>query len=291
MWSILRGAAQHSCSGRGVMPRLVSLHDKAQIEAFARKNPLVHLFSLGDLDDGFWEHTVWYAWEVEGAITQMCLLYTGLDAPSVLVYPEPPDDQMRDLLAAMQRLLPHKFYAHVLPDMLDIFAPLFDHTPHGLLLRMGLTDTTRLNDFDTAGVEPLTRADGDQLKLFYALAHPDNVFDPRLLETGRDYGVRAGNEIISAAGVHAYSPTYGAAALGNVATHPAHRGRGLATAACAKLCQELRREGIAHIGLTVFANNAAAIRIYERLGFETVLEFGAYTFTARGGSTPPQPTI
>lgn len=268
------------------MHRMISLHDKAQIESFARQNPYVHLFSLGDLDDGFWEHTVWYAWEAEGLIAQLCLIYTVPSIPSVLIYPEPPYQQMRDLLAAIMKLLPQRFYAHVPPDFLGVFAPFYSYTPHGTLIKMGMMDTTRLANFDTADVELLTPADCDRLRALYTLAHPDNAFDEWLVETGRFYGVRMGDTIISVAGVHAYSPTYSAAVLGNVATHPAHRKRGLGTAVCAKLCQALQREGITHIGLTVRADNTAAIRIYERLGFETVLEFNAYTFRAHGTDGP-----
>ena len=39
---------------------LVCLHDKAVIEGFLRRNPLLHIYPLGDLDDFFWPHTTWY---------------------------------------------------------------------------------------------------------------------------------------------------------------------------------------------------------------------------------------
>lgn len=127
----------------------------------------------------------------------------------------------------------------------------------------------------------MTHADSDRLKALYTIAHPDNIFDKRMLETGRYYGVREGDSIVSVAGIHAYSFDYKVAVLGNVTTHPDYRGRGLGTGACAKLCQVLHDEGIVHIGLNVRSDNAGAIRIYERLGFETVLEFGTYTFTSK----------
>jgi predicted GNAT family acetyltransferase len=64
-----------------------------------------------------------------------------------------------------------------------------------------------------------------------------------------------------------WSPTWRVAALGNVATLPAARGAGLATAACARLCRILLDDGIDVISLNVHADNAAAIRAYEKLGF------------------------
>src|SRR5262245_21241919 len=57
---------------------LVSLHDKAEIEAFVRQNALLYLFELGDLDDFFWPSTVWYARKAEDTIQQLALLYIGV---------------------------------------------------------------------------------------------------------------------------------------------------------------------------------------------------------------------
>jgi RimJ/RimL family protein N-acetyltransferase len=50
--------------------------------------------------------------------------------------------------------------------------------------------------------------------------------------------------------------------------HPDHRGRGLATAVTAGCCKHLL-ESVELIGLNVRADNQAAIRAYEKIGFET----------------------
>ena len=70
------------------------------------------------------------------------------------------------------------------------------------------------------------------------------------------------------AGVHVHSPTWGVAALGNVATLTERRGEGLARAACAALCRLLLADGIETIALNVRADNAPALAAYSRLGFE-----------------------
>ena len=59
-------------------------------------------------------------------------------------------------------------------------------------------------------------------------------------------------------------------------THPRLRGRGLSRAACARLCQSLMHHGVEHIGLSVKTDNASAIACYTRLGFEKIVEHGAY---------------
>lgn len=65
------------------------------------------------------------------------------------------------------------------------------------------------------------------------------------------------------------------AALGNVTTHPRLRGRGLAGAVVAALCRRLR-EHVTHVTLNVKADNAAALRLYGRLGFTRVADYGEY---------------
>ncbi|MEO3778968.1 GNAT family N-acetyltransferase [Micromonospora sp. B11E3] len=94
----------------------------------------------------------------------------------------------------------------------------------------------------------------------------------RMLDTGRYVGVREAGELVAVAGVHVFSPTWRVAALGNVTTHPRARGRGLAAAAVAALCARLRGE-VDHVTLNVRADNAAAVRLYERLGFTRVADF------------------
>jgi len=69
-----------------------------------------------------------------------------------------------------------------------------------------------------------------------------------------------------------YSPRQRVAALGNITTHPEHRGRGHARAVTARLCQHLA-ESTDHIGLNVKAHNVTAIRCYESLGFEVAAKY------------------
>jgi ribosomal protein S18 acetylase RimI-like enzyme len=60
--------------------------------------------------------------------------------------------------------------------------------------------------------------------------------------------------------------------LGNIVTHPDYRGRGFAKAVIAALCQSLF-ERADNIGLNVKADNAAAITLYEKLGFEIIATY------------------
>jgi predicted GNAT family acetyltransferase len=103
---------------------------------------------------------------------------------------------------------------------------------------------------------------------------------PLKYETKQYYGVKEDGRLVSVAGVHVYSPRYGVAALGNVATRPAWRGRGLAKRATARLCQS-RLEHVPHIGANVKADNLPAIACYRRLGFETIASYGEFMVRQR----------
>jgi ribosomal protein S18 acetylase RimI-like enzyme len=58
--------------------------------------------------------------------------------------------------------------------------------------------------------------------------------------------------------------------LDNVATFPQARGRGLATAIVARAIDVAREAGAVHVSLFADPDNAAVVRMYERLGFREV---------------------
>lgn len=263
------------------MPQIISLHDKNAIEAFVRRNPFLHLLELGDLDDFFWPFTVWYGWQVGDVVQQIALVYTAMSTPVLLAYGEPPRDQVYPFMEALLPLLPRRLYAHLDPRTLDLFEEFYDIEERGQFLKMGLTNPERVRTVDSRYVETLTEADEDALLALYA-GYPENQFNARNLQTGHYFGVRESGLLVSAGGVHVYSPAYHAAVIGNMMTHPARRGRGIGTQVCAKLCQTLLAEGVTHIGLNVEAENAPAIGIYEKLGFERLANFGAYNLMPPG---------
>ena len=69
------------------------------------------------------------------------------------------------------------------------------------------------------------------------------------------------------AGTHVATLRESAAALGNIYTRRDRRGRGLGTRVTAAVVDQLRSMQLATIVLNVRTSNAAAIHVYERLGF------------------------
>ncbi len=228
------------------------MHDRDHLARLLQRDPHMHAYSLGDLDDFFWPYTTWYEQD-----EQVILVYHGAGIPTVLAF-DRDTDALRGFVESALFLLPQRFYAHVSAGA--------SPWPGGELhLKMALTG---LRPSPEEG-EPLTRADLDDLTELYEAAYPGNWFDPRMLDTGQYLGVRRDGRLVAVAGVHVWSPVYRICALGNVTTHPGHRGKGIGKAVVAALCRRLL-ETVDHITLNVKADNDSAVGLYRSLGFTEV---------------------
>ena len=261
---------------------VVELRDRDVIAGFCRRRPAVHAYELGDLDDFFWPHTRWLGWQPDGRLEQLALLYDEPDPPVLLAFAEEPGQGMVDLLRSVAADLPGRLYAHLSPTLVDALSPVVvpsaEPVPH---CKLGLVDPTALERHDTDEAELLAPSQLAEIDAFYRRAYPGTWFQARMLETGRYVGIRRDGELACVAGIHVWSPTWGVAALGNVATLPALRGTGLATAACARLCRVLLDDGIDVISLNVRTDNAGAIRAYEKLGFAHAADYVEVPLTKR----------
>jgi RimJ/RimL family protein N-acetyltransferase len=116
-----------------------------------------------------------------------------------------------------------------------------------------------------------TASDLDALQRFYAAHYPDTVLSAWMLETPF-VGLWQDGELVAAAGTLVVHRGLRACHVGNFLTHPDARGRGLAGTVARHLFELLRRDGIDVFMLGVQTSNLAALRVYERLGFERVDE-------------------
>lgn len=269
----------------------VCLHAREEIERFLRRDPYLHLYALGDLDDFFWPYTTWYGWSGEPGepFSDLALVYSGTSLPVLLGLSRDPG-RMGALLLAIRPFLPRRFYAHTTGRAVRVLAsageapsgaagaigtvavPGARIESHGRHLRMAWREPDRVREVDLTDAFVLQEADTEELLAFYRASYPGNWFDRRMLHTGFYFGLRRDGRLASVAGVHVVSRRYRVAALGNIATHPEYRGRGLAGIVTAALCRSLR-EHADHVGLNVRADNESAVACYTRLGFAPVAEY------------------
>jgi ribosomal protein S18 acetylase RimI-like enzyme len=124
----------------------------------------------------------------------------------------------------------------------------------------------RLGPADYEGLASLYR-DGD------AAGEAPPFFNAGMLRHGVYYGIREGAAIVAAAGTHVLAEQESVAAIGNVYTRRDRRGRGFGAQVSGAVTAALLRLGVRTVALNVDESNAAAMRIYERLGFARYCEY------------------
>ncbi|MGL6278822.1 MAG: GNAT family N-acetyltransferase [Gaiella sp.] len=262
--------------------RVVEVTDRRTIAELCGRRPAVHAYALGDLDDFFWPHTRWFGLERAGVLRQLAFLYHEHEPPTLHALPEEPLAEMSELLAAIVGELPDRMECHVDPALLETLLGAYEPARGPFRhVKMALAEGARVDALARDDVRPLTRDDLTEVTALYAAAYPGSWFHERRLETGRYVGLRDGGRLVCVAGVHVHAPAHGVAALGDVATLPTERGRGLATATCATLCRLLREDGCTTVALNVREDNDAAIRAYERIGFSVVAHYLELTLHRR----------
>lgn len=265
---------------------MFEMRDKTSIEKFMRRDPYLHLYGLGDLDDRWWPLTKWYGAGEEDKVKALCMIFQPDDLPVLSALEDADGSALRLLLSDLLPKLPAKFYLHLTPGLEGTFANgfLLDH--RGTHRKMKL-DSSRRPCPELAKpflARALTEKDISKIERLYAESYPEHWFDKRGLATGVYQGIFDGERLISIGGIHVYSPRYGVAVLGNITTHPQYRGRGLGTAVTALVAGALDAR-ITHTGLNVDRENTTAIRCYERVGFRPHTLYEEYMVTRTTGSS------
>lgn len=247
------------------------IQDRKELHEFLLQDPAMYLYRLGDLDDFFWPNTQWYGTYTQGTLHEVILLYSSSNIPACITLSRNPH-AVKQLISNIQDALPVQFYAHF---NLGVHASLhgcWDIQSNGIHHRMALRDPKQLQVKSLAHIQRVHTHDRESVLHFYATSYPNNWFEEHMLQTGQYWGIRQGGQWICIAGVHSYSKRYRVAALGNVATHPEHRGQGWARQVVAHMCRMMLND-VDTIGLNVSQSNTAAIRLYTQLGFAHVTEY------------------
>jgi ribosomal protein S18 acetylase RimI-like enzyme len=258
---------------------LLFTDDKKRLCRHFRKDDTLFAYHLGDLDDFYFRDCQWAVTYGDNPhIQEVILLYTGLSTPTMLAFGL--TDQFEGLLEEMLQIAPREFHGHFHARHRRLFEAFgYRETPHGSAWKMRLQQA---GSGPEAGVVSAADIDGDIVRLdsshekellaLYERAYPDNYFTSRMLETGKYFGYVCRGRIAAVSGVHVDSRKYKTACLGNIVTDIDFRGKGLASALTSRLVTELVRENKT-ISLNVMADNSAAIRCYEKLGFVKVHEY------------------
>ena len=79
--------------------------------------------------------------------------------------------------------------------------------------------------------------------------------------------------------------------VGGVGVVPAHRGAGIGEALMQALAEEARHRGVERVWLEVIVENTAALRLYEKLGYEHVRDLEVWSLSGEDAARSNQATL
>lgn len=239
------------------------IREKERLLGYLARDRVRACYLIGGLDESYDDYTEWWALTEDGDVRALVLVYRGLSRPAVFTLGGA--DEVATLVAGCRSRLPRQFYAHLLEEHVPAFAETYSLGESVRMRRMALRREDFAPPADTAGVRRLGHSDTAALMELYRF-YPDHLFEPYQLETGYYYGHEEGGVLVAAAGIHVVSRRYDVATIGNVVTHPDHRGHGFATRATGRLLQELLME-VSLAALNVHEENGPARATFRKLGF------------------------
>jgi ribosomal protein S18 acetylase RimI-like enzyme len=219
----------------------------------------------------------------------LLLVYRGFEPPVLFAHGAVAD--LAPLLpeVAAERDAEREFYLSVRPEVADLLrASGYEIRDEKRMWRMAADaarfvppahTAVRLGVADYEALVSLYR-DGD------AAGETPPFFNAGMLRHGVYYGIREGGAMVAAAGTHVLAEQESVAAIGNVYTRRDRRGRGLGAQVSGAVTAGLLRLGVRTVVLNVAESNGAAMRVYERLGFERHCEYREGIAIRRGARKP-----
>ncbi len=250
---------------------VIQIVDVARLRSFLNTDRAWADYALGDLEPELFQQTDWYGVvddgvandgaEEQGDLIALAMIYCSLQPPICFLMG---DERGIDLILDQTVRLP-EIGLSVRDEHLPVLEKYYQIAAAMPMWKMALA----AGDFRSVPGDAIeiTLADVPDLLALYAFGGGD-AFSPEEIERGVFCGIRQNNQMIAVAGTHVVSDNGHIAALGNVMTHPDWRGRGLAFMATSAVIARLIDRGVSTIGLSVSRENAAAIRVYEKLGFK-----------------------
>ncbi len=242
------------------------LTEPSEILAFLERDRLYAAYAIGDLEPDMFQHTQWAVAEADGEPRSLALLFTAMDLDILFLMGDAPG--LAVVLGSALR--PRRVYVNAMPHHLPVLRAYYLLGEPIRTVRMVL-DVGAFRPASGQAVR-LSPAYARQLERLYAMGQ-GNAFSPFQVAQGIFYGVTDHDRLVSTAGTHVVSETYGVAAVGNVFTHPDYRRRGLGTLCTSAVIGELLGRHIQTIVLNVYESNQAALRIYHRMGFQEHCRF------------------
>jgi ribosomal protein S18 acetylase RimI-like enzyme len=241
--------------------KIERLSDPKVIRDLLDPDPAYSAYALAQLEPSLFRLAEWYA--ASGPEGRALLLHSrGGLGRALFALGDP---------AALEAALslhpgPRFSFGSLRPEHRAVIQKYFVFTRPQSMLRMSVS-TESFRSADDRAVR-LTGRDISQINRLYAAESGSSSYQPRHIDDGVYHGVFIDGFLVSIAGTHVVSYSEGVAVVGNVFTHPVYRGGGLATISTGATTAALL-ERCPLVVLTVESENEPAVRVYQRLGYET----------------------
>lgn len=248
------------------MPQLL---DRQQIRARLENDRVWSAFALADLEPPYSAFASWFG---PTDSTALALVYRAFSVPLLLCVGDARD--WNPVLDEVDEAVGGGLTVHVVvrPGLLPVIRHRYSVREARPMVRMVLEPGGRPPVAAAGQVVRIGPADLESVEALYREDTPD-FFLPAMLTDGVYFGIRDGEELVAVAGTHVRGVVLRVGALGNVYTRPDHRRRGHASVLTWAVTSELRRSGITTIVLNIRADNHAARRVYERLGYRRYCDY------------------
>ncbi len=247
---------------------------ESNIREILYEDPIWSAYALADLDP---QHSAFCQWfhSAEGVV----LAYIGLTPPVLFA-----TGKKEDVVALFTHIHPGEYQYTLLPEHRFSLEPMLSFQSELQMWRMSYQGDIPEID-PSRDVHRLSGEDLDSMiTLFADHADRPDSFHRQQLEAGPFYGAYHEGELVAVAGVHVLSESASIAAIGNVFTHPTHRGQGFGRKVSAQVIRGLKNMGIQTIVLNVAKDNNAAVHLYQDLGFH--IHCGYYEGLGELGAMP-----
>lgn len=238
--------------------------DKEELLRFLEKNEIWAGYAICDLEDDMFSKCDWYVAKSNGDMMSVCLHFKGLDTITHISIGE-----MSGVEKTIEMTNEKELHFQMPLEHQDAIEKHYRLGNMNLMSRMAVSRET-FNPAEGFAIR-IREKDLPDLQKIYS-SRQDAFFRPYMLSSGVYYGIREGGDLVSVAGTHVVSLTYGIACVGNVFSNPIHRGKGYASLCTSEVAKELLKS-CRIIILNVDSKNLPAIRVYSKLGFKEHCKF------------------
>lgn len=240
---------------------VTALTDRDRIRELLRPRVDYTAYAMGQLEPGLFDRARWFFAHGDTG-TGLVLHSRGGLGDATFGMGD------RDAVAAILSIEPgpSHTYATCEPGQVQSLERVYRLSNQQPMVRMMVTkDVFRADEAGRATVV-LSGVDIRRINGLYGSEGGPSYYIPEHVDAGVYRGIYADGRLVSVAGTHVVSRQEGVAVVGNVFTHPLHRGRGFATATTSAVTDVLL-SCCDYVVLTVDPDNRAAVHAYEKLGY------------------------